>query len=70
MRLGGIDTKTIVVADRHTALSGRFTPGIDAAFDEAHVAMPYVRSKRLAALLTTSERPGGTSGPIHQIERT
>jgi tripartite-type tricarboxylate transporter receptor subunit TctC len=56
MQLAGIDTRSLAVADPYTTLSAPLTRAADAAFEEAHTAMPYVRSRRLAAVVTTSDR--------------
>jgi tripartite-type tricarboxylate transporter receptor subunit TctC len=56
MQLSGIDVKSLVVGDPYTTLSAPLKHVADAAFEEAHIAMPYVRSRRLAAVVTTSER--------------
>jgi tripartite-type tricarboxylate transporter receptor subunit TctC len=56
MQLAGVDIRSLAVADRYTALSAPLTRAADAAFEQAHIALPYVRSRRLAAVVTTSER--------------
>lgn len=56
VQLGTLYVRPVAIKSASSALSAVLTRSADAAFEEAHIALPYVRGRRLAAVVTTSER--------------